>query len=155
MLRAHGSKRKYHNEVLGYNSRLDALQAALLRVKLPHVDKQNQGRRAVAKRYNQLLADVKGVITPQLVDGHVFHQYTIRITNTDRDEVQKGLKEAGVGSMIYYPISQDQLPVYTGEYPQLPITRELTNQVLSLPIWPTLDEDVQRRVVEALNSALN
>src|SRR5690606_6955787 len=89
MLRAHGSKRKYHNEVLGYNSRLDALQAAFLRVKLPHVDAWNDGRRATARRYGELLADVPGVVTPQVVNGHVFHQYTVRLLGADRDQVQK------------------------------------------------------------------
>src|SRR5690554_750531 len=111
MLRAHGSKRKYHNEVLGYNSRLDALQAAFLRVKLPHVDAWNEGRRATARRYGELLADVPGVVTPEIVDGHVFHQYTVRLLGNDRDQVQKRLSDAGIGTMVYYPVPQDRLPV--------------------------------------------
>lgn len=149
-LRAHGGKKKYHNEILGYNSRLDALQAALLRVKLPHVDTQNQTRRQVAKRYDQLLAGTDGIITPQITDGHVFHQYTIRITNTDRDQAQQRLEDAGISTMVYYPIPQDQLPVYQGHYPVLPTSQRLGKQVLSLPLWPTLEPGQQRRVAEAL-----
>src|SRR5690606_19924572 len=79
MLRAHGSRKKYYNEVLGYNSRLDTLQAAILRVKLPHIDAWNKRRFEAAVRYSDLLADVPHVVTPSLVEGHVFHQYTIRI----------------------------------------------------------------------------
>ena len=149
-LRAHGSKKKYHNEILGYNSRLDALQAALLRVKLPHIDNWNQGRREAAQHYNQLLADTPGIITPQVSEGHVFHQYTIRLTHQDRDQTQKRLADNGINTMVYYPIPQDQLPVYQGQYPQLPTTTQISKQVLSLPIWPTISHDQQQRVVDAL-----
>jgi len=150
MLRAHGAKKKYHNEILGYNSRLDALQAALLRVKLPHVDNWNEGRREVASRYNELLADIDGIITPEITDGHVFHQYTIRLVGVNRDDVQARLKDAGIGSMVYYPVPQDRLPVYAGQYPRLNVTEELAYQVLSLPIWPQLGVDEQRRIAETL-----
>lgn len=155
MLRAHGSKRKYHNEVLGYNSRLDALQAALLRVKLPHVDTWNAARIQAAKRYNQLLADVPGVITPEISDGHVFHQYTVRITRGGRDDVQKHLHEAGIGTMVYYPVPQDRLPVYDGMGGGCPVSDMLATQVLSLPIGPSLPEGDQRRVVEELRKSLS
>ena len=154
MLRTHGAKKKYHNERLGYNSRLDALQAAILRVKLPHIDSWNEKRFAVASRYNEFLAKVEGVIPPALVKGHVFHQYTIRLTNADRDAVQAKLKDAGVGSMIYYPIPQDKLPVYKGKYPENEVSNKLGERVLSLPIWPELDAATQRYIVEALARAL-
>ncbi|MFM6005087.1 MAG: DegT/DnrJ/EryC1/StrS family aminotransferase, partial [Sphaerospermopsis kisseleviana] len=129
MLRVHGSKKKYHNEVLGYNSRLDTLQAAILRVKLPHIDNWNNGRRTVAKTYNQLLADIPSIITPQISEGHVFHQYTIRVLDGKRDAVQKYLTEQGIGSMIYYPVPQDQLPVYKGKYPVNNVSDLLATQV--------------------------
>lgn len=154
MLRTHGAKKKYHNEILGYNSRLDAVQAAILRVKLPHIDIWNEGRFGAASRYNELFADIDGVIPPALVEGHVFHQYTVRLTNADRDAVQAKLKDAGVGSMIYYPIPQDKLPVYTGKYPENPVSNDLGTQVLSLPIWPELDMETQSYIVEALARAL-
>lgn len=154
MLRVHGSKRKYHNELLGYNSRLDALQAAILRVKLPHIDAWNAQRREVAARYGELLAALPGVVTPKVVPGHVFHQYTIRLTSADRDGVQQALAEQGIGTMVYYPVPQDRLPVYAGQYPVNPVSERLAAQVLSLPIWPSLTAEVQRRVVDALRSAV-
>jgi dTDP-4-amino-4,6-dideoxygalactose transaminase len=154
MLRVHGAKKKYHNEVLGYNSRLDTIQAAILRVKLPHIDQWNQGRRVVAKTYNQLLAEVAGVVTPEITDGHVFHQYTIRVLDGKRDAVQKHLTAQGIGSMIYYPVPQDQLPVYKGQYPANPVSDLFAEEVLSLPIWPEMEEKSIERVVEAIKQTL-
>jgi dTDP-4-amino-4,6-dideoxygalactose transaminase len=155
MLRAHGGKKKYHNEMLGYNSRLDSIQAAILRVKLPHIDSWNSGRREAAERYNKLLSDTQWVVTPDVIDGHVFHQYTVRLTKADRDEVQKALQDEGVGTMVYYPIPQDQLPVYVGQYQSLAESDRLARQVISLPIWPSLAARVQRRVAEQLATALS
>ncbi|MBD1915653.1 MULTISPECIES: DegT/DnrJ/EryC1/StrS family aminotransferase [Cyanophyceae] len=154
MLRSHGSKRKYHNEVLGYNSRLDSIQAAILRVKLPHIDEWNQGRRRVAKTYNELLASVPEIVTPKLVEGHVFHQYTIRVLGRQRDRVHQALTTAGVGSMIYYPVPQDKLPVYRGLYGVNPVSDALTAEVLSLPIWPELGKQKVDRIVAALTQSL-
>lgn len=154
MLRVHGAKKKYHNEILGYNSRLDTLQAAILRVKLQYIDQWNQGRRRAAKIYNDLLADVSGVITPVITDGHVFHQYTIRITGGNRDGVQQYLAGEGIGSMIYYPIPQDKLPVYQGEYPVNPVSDLLAAEVLSLPIWPELEAEKIEVVVKAVDKAV-
>lgn len=138
MLRVHGAKKKYHNEVLGYNSRLDTIQAAVLRVKLPCIDSWNEGRRKVAKIYNELLAEIPGITTPELADGHVFHQYTIRITNGKRNQLQQNLASQGIGSMVYYPIPQDKLPIYQGQYETNPISDLLATEVLSLPIWPEI-----------------
>ena len=153
MLRTHGSKKKYHNELLGYNSRLDSLQAAILRVKLPRLDAWNTQRREVAKRYNELLAD-PGLITPEIADGHVFHQYTIRLTGASRDEVQAKLQAQGISTMVYYPIPQDRLPVYNGQYPANPVSDRLAKQVLSLPSWPTIDATTQAQVAKRLLEAL-
>jgi dTDP-4-amino-4,6-dideoxygalactose transaminase len=150
MLRAHGAKKKYHNEVLGYNSRLDTIQAAILRVKLPYIDKWNEGRRGVAQNYWDLLANVAGVTAPQVQDGHVFHQYTIRIAESKRDKLATALNEQGIGTMIYYPIPQDRLPVYSGQYPILSVSESLTGEVLSLPIWPELESSIQERVVSSI-----
>lgn len=150
MLRAHGSKKKYHNELLGYNSRLDSLQAAILRVKLPHIDRWNAQRCEVARRYNKLLADLPGVITPQLSEGHIFHQYTIRLTSANRDMVQARLQGQGISTMVYYPITQDQLPVYKGQYAVSPVSDKLAAQVLSLPIWSFLQDNQQHYVTDRL-----
>lgn len=154
MLRTHGAKKKYHNEMLGYNSRLDALQAAILRVKLPYVDAWNEQRREAAWRYDELLREAPGVIPPQVTPGHVFHQYTVRLTGADRDEVHAKLEEWGINTMVYYPVPQDRLPVYAGRYPRYPVSDRLAEQVLSLPIWPEIGEEVQRRVVETLRQVL-
>mgnify|MGYP002780862648 CR=1 FL=1 len=130
MLRAHGSKKKYHNEVLGYNSRLDSL-------------------------YNDLLAKVDGVITPKLSDGHIFHQYTIRLTHANRDGVQKKLQEQGISTMVYYPIPQDRLPVYKGQYPVNPVSETLAGQVISLPMWPSIPPSKQETIVDLLKNVLS
>lgn len=157
MLRVHGAKKKYFNEVVGVNSRLDEMQAAILRVKLPNIDVWNAGRREAAARYNRLLANVEGVVTPfeAPYTTHVYHQYTIRVLGGKRDEVQKKLGEDGVGTFVYYPIPMDQLPVYKGmDFGPLPVSTERTTEALSLPIWPKIGEDVQQAVVERLIKAL-
>ncbi|AFY75392.1 putative PLP-dependent enzyme possibly involved in cell wall biogenesis [Synechococcus sp. PCC 7502] len=154
MLRVHGSQKRYHNEMFGYNSRLDSIQAAILRVKLPHLDQWNQERRRVAETYNQLLADVPNIITPAIPAGHVFHQYTIRVTGGKRDQVAQNLLEMGIGNMIYYPIPQDLLPVYKGKYPTNPVSELLAAEVLSLPIWAELDATAIARVAEGIKKAL-
>jgi dTDP-4-amino-4,6-dideoxygalactose transaminase len=154
MLRAHGSRKKYHNEMLGYNSRLDTLQAAILRVKLPHIERWNAGRRQVATTYNQLLKDVSGIITPEMTDGHVFHQYTVRFTHADRDNVQRQLEAHGIGTMVYYPVPQDQLPLYASDYQASLISGRIAKEVLSLPIGSTVKGTEQRRIKDALTSAI-
>ena len=154
MLRVHGSKEKYRNEILGYNSRLDAIQAAILQVKLQHIDSWNHQRRQVAKTYSQLLEGVSGVITPAITDGHVFHQYTVRVLAGKRDQVKQSMAEAGVGSMIYYPFPLDLLPVYEGQYEPNPVSNELGKEVLSLPMWPELSTETSERVVSALKAGL-
>ena len=154
MLRVHGARKKYHNEVLGYNSRLDTLQAAILRVKLHYIEQWNQGRRRVAGIYNELLSEVEGIVAPELADGHVFHQYTIRIGGGRRDRVKEYLGEQGIGSMIYYPIPQDRLPVYLGQYAANPVSDMLAGEVLSLPIWPELEAGTIDRVVKVIQQAL-
>jgi len=152
MLRAHGSRRKYFNEAIGYNSRLDTLQAAFLRVKLPLVDRWNEGRRAAAVRYRELLAGLPGVALPgeRTEAGHVYHQFTVRIGGGGRDRVKEALAAAGIDTMVYYPRALHQLPVYTGVAPVLPHTEAATREVLSLPMWPRLEAPVQARVAQQL-----
>jgi dTDP-4-amino-4,6-dideoxygalactose transaminase len=153
MLRSHGSMKKYHNEIVGYNSRLDELQAAILRVKLPYIEQSNGGRRAVAELYDQLLSDVPGVITPTATFGtrHVYHQYTIRLEGGRRDRVQRLLAEAGVGTMVYYPVPVHRLPVYYGQFGSIPQAEKAASEVLSLPIWPQMDQQKQRFIVHELS----
>ena len=154
-LRAHGGKHKYHNEMLGYNSRLDSLHAAMLRVKLPHLDAANAARRAVAERYTDALADVAGVVPPEVTAGHVFHQYTVRVLGGRRDAVADALDQRGIQTMVYYPVPCHRLPVYAAEgWGPFPVADRLADEVLSLPIGPSLQAADQERVIEALRAAL-
>jgi len=156
MLRVHGARRKYENELVGYNSRLDELQAAILRVKLPHIDEWNAGRRRVAKRYSEALRDLPGVTVPSERPGafHVYHQYTIRISQNRRDAVQQRLREQGIATMVYYPIPVHRLPVYRLPEGTCPHAEQAAAEVLSLPIWPQMSEAVQDRVITALRKAV-
>src|SRR5699024_5864272 len=141
MLRTHGSREKYQNEQLGYNSRLDTIQAAALLVKLNHIDEFNNRRREIARHYNQKLEGTVGITVPGLAKGAVVHQYTIRIGNGKRDKVRRMLKERGISSAVYYPIPQDRLPVYEGQYARLPVSDKISEEVLSLPIWPLMPQE--------------
>jgi dTDP-4-amino-4,6-dideoxygalactose transaminase len=156
MLRAHGSRKKYFNEEIGYNSRLDELQAAILRVKLPHIDAYNEGRRQVAARYAELLRDLDAVTAPVALEytSHVFHQYTVRIGGGMRDEVQRRLDEAGIGTMVYYPVAVHQLPVYRDLGCSLPVSEQASKEVLSLPIWPQMDGETQDRIFNQLRRSV-
>ncbi|MBL8048508.1 MAG: DegT/DnrJ/EryC1/StrS family aminotransferase [Chthonomonas sp.] len=158
MMRVHGAKKKYFNERVGVNSRLDELQAAILRVKLRHINTWNEGRRQVAARYYDLFQGFDQVIAPETADyaTHVFHQYTIRVMGGKRDELQKALDAEGISTMIYYPVALHKLPVYlNAEHGPLPVSDQLSTEVISLPIWPTLGEADQVRVVNAIKSFLN
>jgi dTDP-4-amino-4,6-dideoxygalactose transaminase len=151
-LRNHGSERRYQHETLGYNSRLDALQAAALRVKLPLLDDWTARRRAVAARYDAALAGVDGLTLPPASREHVFHQYTVRIARGRRDAVAARLQRAGVATSVHYP---NTLDAYGGRvHGGLPNAREAAASVLSLPLFPSLDARRQDRVAEALIEAL-
>ncbi len=156
MLRVHGSRKRYYNECVGYNSRLDEMQAAILRVKLPHIDTWNNARREVARRYNELFKGHARIVTPEVVDGHVFHQYTLRVLDTDRDALQAKLQAQGIGAMIYYPVPCHKLKLYEESHKDvvLPVTDQLAKEVISLPIWPEITPEQQARVAKALIEAL-
>ncbi len=145
MLRAHGSRTKYLHEVLGINSRLDEVQAALLRVKLPRLDRWNDERIRIAGLYNQRL---RGVSTPPVAPGrtHVYHQYTIRAS--DRDSVADSLSGAGVGRAVHYGLPLHLQPCFAhlgyeeGAFPQ---SEHASREVLSLPMFPSMtDEEIER-----------
>jgi dTDP-4-amino-4,6-dideoxygalactose transaminase len=164
MLREHGSKVKYHHEAVGVNSRLDSIQAAILAIKLRHLETWNHQRAQVAARYGSLLTAVSEVICPQDVTfgRSVWNQYTLRLTQAtaagqERDRVQQAMREAGVIAMVYYPIPLHLQPVYRhlGYQPgDLPQAEAVSHQVLSLPMFPELDEDRQLQVVQTLKAAL-
>jgi dTDP-4-amino-4,6-dideoxygalactose transaminase len=155
MLRVHGAQKKYYNEIIGYNSRLDELQAALLRVKLPHSDKNNNGRRRVAALYDKWLRDLPNIDVPSTTKGHVYHQYTIRVLNGLRDKVKAKLDEHGINTMIYYPVPQDQLPIYYGRYSKNPVSDQLATEVLSLPMWPTMEAELVQHISAVIHRAVS
>ncbi|MDS3862414.1 DegT/DnrJ/EryC1/StrS family aminotransferase [Thermosynechococcaceae cyanobacterium BACA0444] len=154
MLRVHGSRQRYIHEMIGYNSRMDSIQAAILRVKLPHLQAWNEQRRQIAQTYNQKLADIPGIVTPKVTPGHVFHQYTVRILDNKRDQVIQHLAGLGISTMIYYPIPQDRLAVYGNQYPPLPVSDQLATEVLSLPLWPELAPEQIAQITQALGEAI-
>lgn len=156
MLRVHGSRKKYYNEMLGYNSRLDELQAAVLRVRLRYVDQNNAARRQVARWYNELLKDVETVDPPYeaLYGRHVYHQYTIRVPAEMRESIRRWLAEHGIATMVYYPVPVHRLPAYDSIAVSLPAAESASEQVLSLPIGPTLCREHVEIVAQALQCAV-
>jgi dTDP-4-amino-4,6-dideoxygalactose transaminase len=149
MMRNHGSKVKYHNELIGLCSRLDGIQAAILSVKLKHLNQWNKKRSRVAQTYNKLLKDIPCLVLPdynrfQLIStdsNHIFHQYTIRITNGKRNKLKDYLKSKGISSMIYYPIPLHLLKAmkYLGyKKGSFPKAEKASEEVLSLPMYPEL-----------------
>jgi dTDP-4-amino-4,6-dideoxygalactose transaminase len=152
MLRKHGGENKYRSEVLGYNSRLDAIQAAILEVLLPKVSEFNKRRREIAHRYTETFREISELSTPETTGGHVFHQYTARV-NGHRDELKESLAEKGISSKVFYPVPCHQLPVYEDrEHGELPQSEKASRQVLSLPIWPQMDTETQDQVIDAIIS---
>lgn len=147
MLRNHGSSSPYHHERLGFNSRLDELQAAILRIKLKHINTYNERRRNVAQRYDELLSDVP-VTTPAAADNvtHVYCQYTIRTAR--RDEVRQRLTEAGIGTAIYYPVPMHRQALYASSSSPLPVCDKVAQECLSLPIYPELTDEQIRHVAQ-------
>ena len=152
MLRTHGTMKKNESEALGYNSRLDELQAAILRVKLPHVDAWNQQRRQVAERYRIGLEQSPGIVRPRVTDytDHVYHQYTIRVVGQDRDALRQQLSEAGITTMVYYPIPLHKQAVYAEQCHSFPCAERSAKEVLSLPMWPQLAEGTQASILQHL-----
>jgi dTDP-4-amino-4,6-dideoxygalactose transaminase len=153
MLRTHGSKRKYENEILGYNSRLDELQAAVLRVRLRYLDKGNEGRRRVAACYAESLEGARGVSPPDEQPGahHVYHQYTVRIAGGRRDSVRSRLAKDGINTVVYYPSCVDSLPVYRSVEGTLDQARIASKEVVSLPIWPSMTTSQVRLVAREMH----
>ncbi|MEI8251151.1 MAG: DegT/DnrJ/EryC1/StrS family aminotransferase [Synechococcus sp. ELA057] len=180
-LAVHGMPRRYLHTSLGYNSRLDAMQAAVLNVKLPHLGRWVQARRAIAARYLEALAELDGIALPDGdIPGHSWNQFVLRVPSCPavnqscggrctpsadsanhglpeaccRDWLQQQLREAGVNTIIYYPIPIHRQPAYAelGYGPgSLPVTERLCAEVLSLPIFPELSGEQQDRVISVLS----
>lgn len=158
LLRFHGSGGSYYHKTIGYCSRLDGLQAALLRVKARRLNAWNDARRRNAAHYDDALADLSGQIgLPCVADGnhHIFHQYTLRVPSGRREGLQKHLATQGVQSAIYYPLTLHLQEAYKGlGYAEgdLPESERATREVLSLPVHPQLREDQVQHVADAVRA---
>jgi dTDP-4-amino-4,6-dideoxygalactose transaminase len=157
ILRNHGSPKKYYATEQGWNSRLDEMQAAILRVKLRHLDNWGLARRKNANSYTKLLKGAPGVVTPVEAPWaeHVYHQYTIRVPN--RDRVQSALTEQGIGTTVYYPTPMHLQPLFASlgyHEGDLPQAEQAAKEVLSLPIYPELASEQIHRVVAAIAAAV-
>ncbi|GAB3433999.1 DegT/DnrJ/EryC1/StrS family aminotransferase [Actinophytocola sediminis] len=157
LLRNYGSRVKYHNEVKGTNSRLDELQAAMLRVKLSHLDTWNARRAAVAKRYQTELAGLDGLVLPAVAPDHepAWHLFVVR--DQRRAELQERLTSAGIGTLIHYPVPPHRSPAYADAAlteGSLPIAEQLAGEVLSLPIGPHLPDDQVSEVIAAVRAVV-
>jgi dTDP-4-amino-4,6-dideoxygalactose transaminase len=155
-LRSHGQRRRYIHDEIGYNSRLDAIQAVILGIKVPHANDWNDARRMHASRYNELLSGLP-LQTPVERAGsrHVYHQYTLRVSQ--RDKVSEALTQKQIGWAIYYPVPLHLQPVYKvlgyGEG-QFPEAERASHHVLSLPIFPELRSEEVDATAQAVREAL-
>jgi UDP-2-acetamido-2-deoxy-ribo-hexuluronate aminotransferase len=150
----HGQTVKYQHDVVGLNSRLDTLQAAVLLAKLPYLSEFEKQRRAVAARYDAALGEIVGLSVPQrTVDSsHVFHQYTLKCdSEAMRDALKKHLMDLGIPSMIYYPIALHRQTAYK-QVVNLPVSEDLCNRVLSLPICPELNIEQQDYIIHNIRN---
>lgn len=157
----HGMYERYHHDVVGVNSRLDSLQAAVLRAKLPKLDAYNKARRNAAEKYTNALKNNQEIVTPEIIgeeDTHVFHQYTLKIKNGKRDALAKYLQEKGIPFGIYYPIPLHNQKAYAdSRYNEadFPVTNQLVTEVISLPMHTELDEEQITFITGAILEFMN
>lgn len=157
MIANHGQKVKYHHSVIGCNSRLDTIQATVLNVKLPHLDEYGKARREAARYYTENLKGVKGIETPFEAEysTHVYHQYTLKVSDGKRDELKKHLEDNGVPAMIYYPLPLQEQEAFMkiavkGEEPDN--AKNLASSVLSLPMHTEMTREIQDFVISKIRS---
>lgn len=155
MLRVHGSKPKYYHHMVGTNSRLDALQAAILRAKLPHLEEWTRARQRIALHYDELLRDVAGIQIPYCAPErtHIFHQYTIRVLGGKRDALRAYLAERGIATEVYYPLPLHLQPCFRHlgyKEDNLPESEKASREVLSLPIFPELTKEEKLYVAQTI-----
>jgi UDP-2-acetamido-2-deoxy-ribo-hexuluronate aminotransferase len=157
MIAIHGQQKKYYHQIIGCNSRLDSIQAAVLRVKLHHLDDFTVARQRAAMIYDRGLQGLENILLPGIFPGntHVYHQYTLRFRNNDRDAFREYLRVQGVASAVYYPMPLNKQPAFqacsriSGE---LKNAERLSRQVLSIPIHPELDRETQRYIITQIRS---
>ncbi|GAA3584853.1 DegT/DnrJ/EryC1/StrS family aminotransferase [Snuella lapsa] len=159
----HGMYERYHHDVVGVNSRLDSIQAAVLDAKLPHLDSYNKARQEAARKYNKAFEAYENIITPKVSNGckeicdtcdcHVFHQYTLRVIGTDRDALAKHLNEQGIPCGVYYPIPLHRQKAYAdARYNEddFKVTNQLIQDVISLPMHTELDDEQIEYITETV-----
>jgi dTDP-4-amino-4,6-dideoxygalactose transaminase len=157
MLRDHGQKEKYFHEIEGYNGRLDAIQAGILRRKLRHLHSWNQQRREAASLYHELIQELDGVVLPYEPSWSeaVYHLYVIRTQK--RDELRKHLSARNIDTGLHYPVplhlqtSYEYLGYREGDFP---VTERVSREIISLPMFPGLESNMQKRLAEAIASYL-
>lgn len=154
VLRNHGSRVRYHHSMIGYNSRLDDIQAAILRVKLKRIDQFSAGRRRVAHLYSELLQDVGQVPFEDGKGIHVYHQYTM--LTDKRDEIMAGLSAKQISSAVYYPIPLHRQDVFAEAFAgiSLPVAEEVSLRCMSLPVYPEMPDESVRMVAETIKEVL-
>lgn len=160
MIANHGQEKKYYHKVLGCNSRLDTLQAAVLKVKLKHLDEYSAARNRMADYYDKNLKGIAEIQTPERAGNstHVFHQYTLRVKNGKRDGLQKYLAEKNIPSMIYYPLplyKQEAFLQYVEGGFNLPVTERLCKEVISLPVHTEFDQEVLDIIITEIKNYFN
>jgi dTDP-4-amino-4,6-dideoxygalactose transaminase len=155
----HGMYERYYHDEVGVNSRLDSVQAAILRKKLPHLDSYNEARRKAADYYDEAFAGVENILTPKRAENstHVFHQYTLRILNGQRNELQKFLTEKDIPAMIYYPVALRKQKAYYQESNDADFvnTDKLLGEVISLPMHTELDDEQLKYITDAVLEFMN
>jgi len=157
MIANHGQKKKYYHSVIGCNSRLDTIQAAILNVKLPHLDEYGKARNEAAAYYTRNLKDVKGIDVPYEAEysTHVYHQYTLKVQDGKRDALKKYLEDNNIPAMIYYPLplqEQEAFQHITRTAESLEISKNLAESVLSLPMHTELDKETQDYIISKVSS---
>ncbi|WP_301704457.1 DegT/DnrJ/EryC1/StrS aminotransferase family protein [uncultured Parabacteroides sp.] len=157
MTTVHGQNIKYHHQIIGCNSRLDTLQAAILNAKLKHIESFIAARQAAARKYDNALKDLDGILLPSRLQAssHVYHQYTIQVLDGRRDALQAHLKAQGIPALVYYPVPmQEQMAFkqYARISGDLSVAKELTDNVLSLPIHTEMEEDVLDYIIQEIRN---
>ncbi|SEV94212.1 dTDP-4-amino-4,6-dideoxygalactose transaminase [Chryseobacterium wanjuense] len=160
MIANHGQEKKYYHKVLGCNSRLDTIQAAILKVKLKNLDQYSAARNKMAAYYDENLKDIAEIQIPERAKNatHVFHQYTLKVKNGKRDELQKYLAEKNIPSMVYYPLplyKQEAFQQYVEENYSLPVTEKLCSEVISLPIHTEFNQEVSDYIISEIKNFFN
>lgn len=157
----HGMYERYHHDVVGVNSRLDSIQAGVLNAKLPLLDEYNKARRLAATKYNAAFAGNKHIITPEFdanENDHVFHQYVLRILDTDRNALMQHLLDKGIPCAIYYPIPLHSQKAYLDpryKEEQFPVTNQLVQEVIALPMHTELDDEQIKFITDSVLEFLN